>query len=362
MANMDRFVGYDYANNPITEQYYFHGDSRYTARSEEAADISNWNMMLYQNQYNSPAEQVKRLEEAGLNPLFYLANNAGTIPAASGGQAQGHQMSSKNGSLENLLQAVNTANAAASTGVEFRQMMNQYDVQKEANSINQQNADTQRMLALSQIPLNQAIQDYYDYYLGPKVKAETDKITTEIDNLVKQGKVLESLRANLDQSTKQMAALESYYQQMVKTAGSQEQLNYAMRHFYGSYSNYYNIIGPAMVNELTSRAGMQDEEARKFSHEATNAIWNGNILQFQAKMLNKYGEAKFLGEVVDIWTGAAYKGAAAIDTAVGTVFNIGSGGLYGGFRNSTANPNFNWNPQAKSLETIPQRNPIGFGK
>lgn len=358
---MDRFVGYDYANNPLTEQYYFHGDSRYTARSEEAADISNWNMMLYQNQYNTPSEQLKRIEEAGLNPLFYLGGNAGTIPAASGGQAQGHQMTSKNGSIENLLQAVNTANAAASTGVEFRKMMNQYDVQKEANAINAYNAETQRMLTNSQVPLNQSIQDYYDYYLGPKTEAEKNKCIEETNNLVKTGHLIESQKANVDQSTKELAALESYYNQMVKTAGSQEQLNYAMRQFYSSYSAYYSIIGPAMEKELVARAGMQNEEARKFAHEATNALWNGNILQFQARMLNKYGEAKFLGEVVDIWTGAAYKGVSAIDTAVGTVFNVASGGLYKGFNGSVANPNFNWNPQAKSLETIPKRNPIGFG-
>lgn len=361
MANMDRFVGYDYANNPITENYNFHGDARYTARSEEAADISNWNMMLYQNQYNTPTEQVKRLEEAGLNPLFYLANNAGTTPAASGGSAQGHQMTGKSGEFEQLLQAVNTINASAENGLALRKMNQEYEVASEANKINAYNAQTSRMLAGSQVPLNQSMQDYYDYGLTPKTQREVAKIDEEIKLLVDKQVLTQEQAKEAEAHAKELGALEKYYTQMEQTAGSQAALNYAMREFYGSYKNYYDTIADPMAKELTERAGMNTEEARLFSHQATKALFEGNITQFTAQLYRKYGESQQIATIANIWSDTAYKGMTTIEKAVDVFYNVSSGGLYGGFKNSTANPNFNWNPQAKSLETIPKRNPIGFG-
>lgn len=339
---MDRFVGYDYANNPITEQYYFHGDSRYTARSEEAADMSNWNMMLYQNQYNSPTEQLKRLEDAGLNPLYYLGQNAGTTPAASGGSAQGHSMSSKNGSLENILQAVNTVNQAADTGVAFRKQMLEYDVAKEANAINKQNADTQRMLVQAQVPLMQSQQDYYDYGLTPKTEREIAQINQNIENLKSQKVLTDEQAKQATQNTQYLAALEGYYKQMQAVAGSQAALNYSMARYYGSQEAYTNLIAEPMADKLVQEAGMTKEQARKFSIDATNAIYSGNILQFQARMLNKYGEAQQVGQLLDIFTKSAEQGMNALNTGVNTFFNISSGGLYGAFGNKAQYQGFHF--------------------
>ena len=105
MAQIDMFVGKDSYGNVLTDTRPFKGDSRYTARSEDVARQFDWNMMEYQNWWNSPEQQVSRLEDAGLNPLFYLGGNAGTTPAASGGNQTGHSMTSVNGSLEQALEA-----------------------------------------------------------------------------------------------------------------------------------------------------------------------------------------------------------------------------------------------------------------
>lgn len=105
MAQIDMFVGKDTYGNVLTDTRPFKGDSRYTARSEDVARQFDWNMMEYQNWWNSPAQQVSRLQDAGLNPLFYLGGNAGTTPAAAGGNQTGHSMTSANGSLEQALEA-----------------------------------------------------------------------------------------------------------------------------------------------------------------------------------------------------------------------------------------------------------------
>lgn len=52
-------------------------------------NVQNWNM---QNRYNSPANQMKRLKDAGLNPALVYGNGATTqatsVPAPSGQQGQ----------------------------------------------------------------------------------------------------------------------------------------------------------------------------------------------------------------------------------------------------------------------------------
>lgn len=359
MANMDRFVGYDYANNPITEQYYFHGDARYTARSEEAADLSNWNMMLYQNQYNSPSEQVKRLEEAGLNPLFYLANNAGTIPAAQGGQAQGHQMTGKNGSLENLLQAANTVNAAVGTGAQMRKIANDYEVQSTKNDIDAYNAATQRKLVDAQIPKIQAEEDYYNYYLMPKTQREIAQIDKQIDLLVKDGLIKDEQVNQIKAQTDQLRALESYYYSQVSLNYTQEQVNHALVKYYGSQGAYYNAIADPMARELEERAGFNKENARKVSHEATKAIWEGDILSFQSYLLHNYGKVKYIGEILDIYADAGAKGTQALLNALDFGVGIGTAGA------SRVLPGMRQSPGSMGSylgnSTTSTRNPIGFG-
>jgi len=53
------------AGNSATEQYY-----------------NNKKLMQYQNEWNLPVNQVRRLEEAGLNPKFFLGEGA-NVPSGS---------------------------------------------------------------------------------------------------------------------------------------------------------------------------------------------------------------------------------------------------------------------------------------
>lgn len=99
------FIGKDSYGNPMYDNRPFAGDARYTARGEDLDRQYDWNKMEAQNLYNSPTEQLKRLQEAGLNPMFFLGGNAGTTPAASGGGTGSHSMTSASGQLGQVLEA-----------------------------------------------------------------------------------------------------------------------------------------------------------------------------------------------------------------------------------------------------------------
>lgn len=209
MATMDRFVGFDSNNNPITEQYHFHGDSRYTARSEEAADISNWNMMLYQNEYNDPSNQLQRIKDAGLNPLFYLGGNAGTVEAASGGSASGHSMTSGSGAAENAIAA--TKNVSDSL-LETQRQAQQYDIARRQLDIQ----DRQTGIAEKQLGLNErkTAQDIEESQSRVRLNEKSvDELASKISLNKEQENQLRSLQAvqakQLDEMTATIDNLKS---------------------------------------------------------------------------------------------------------------------------------------------------------
>lgn len=101
------WVGTDTTGNPQVETYNMNYDTRQSARLQEAQSLYNWNSMLYQNWYNSPEQQVQRLEQAGLNPLYFLGGNAGTQAAASS-QSGLNQGSGKDSRLDQLNNVVGT--------------------------------------------------------------------------------------------------------------------------------------------------------------------------------------------------------------------------------------------------------------
>lgn len=245
MAEMDRFVGYDFTGNPITESYHFKGDSRYTARSEEAADMSNWNMMMYQNQWNTPEQQLSRLEEAGLNPLFYLGGNAGTTPAASGGNAQGHSMTSANGEVGQVLEA--SKNAADSL-LETQKQALDYDIQRR-----QQNLDLQRIKVEEgrlENETNKTIQDIEES------KSRIKFNEAQIDRLAHENNWTDQQIAN---AQTEMAKMNKEMEQIdvaMQEAGSRIDLNYATI----NKISHENKVLDAQVSELAARTGLERQQ------------------------------------------------------------------------------------------------------
>lgn len=355
------FEGYDYATNaPIYETFHPTGtDAHNEMRSSEAANISNWNMMQYQNQYNAPSEQIKRLEEAGMNPLYFLGQNAGTTPAAAGGQAQGHAPGSRSGWIDQLLQAVNTANAAVGTGAQMRKIANDYEVQSTKNDIDAFNAQTQRMLVNAQVPRIQAEEDYYNYYMMPKAQREMAQIDKQIEVLDQDLNVKKETINQIQAQTKQLQALEAYYYSQVRLNHTQEQVNWALEQYYGSQTAYYDAIADPMAKELEERAGFNKENARFIANKATNAIYEGQILSFQSYLLHNFGKSKYLAEIVNIWSDTANKGSQSLLNALDFGVGVGTGGA------SRILPGMRQNPSSMQgvfgNSTGSARNPIGFG-
>lgn len=245
MAEMDRFVGYDFTGNPITEAYHFKGDARYTARSEEAADMSNWNMMMYQNQWNTPEQQLSRLEEAGLNPLFYLGGNAGTTPAASGGNAQGHSMTSANGQVGQVLEA--SKNAADSL-LETQKQALDYDIQRRQQEIDLKRVGIEeRRLGNETRKTTQEIEES-----GSRIKFNE----AQIDRLGKENEWTDQQIANAQAEIAKMNKEMEQIDVAMQEAGSRIDLNYAT---IGKIAHENKVLD-AQVSELAARTGLERQQ------------------------------------------------------------------------------------------------------
>lgn len=309
MADMQRFVGYDVNNNPITEDYHFHGDARYTARSEEAADISNWNMMLYQNNYNDPSNQVQRLRDAGLNPNFFLGNNAGTTPAGSGGSASGHQMTSASGqtgqALDALGQVANSTGNAANVLLQQQKQAWEYDIAKRELQLQ----DRQVAIQEAMLPYNQSnteSQTNKNVQDVEESKTRQEVMYKEIDNLVKDGVLKDEqasvLRANVTYIEEQTALAH----EMQKTESSKRALNYAEANLFDTQSSYYKEITQPTVDKIKSELKVNDAEAKKIFKQISEIMAdtdlkraNERMIQLQADLTEKYGDAEKVVAIIN---------------------------------------------------------------
>lgn len=325
MADMDRFVGYDFSGNPITEAYHFHGDSRYTARSEEAADMSNWNMMMYQNQWNTPEQQLSRLEEAGLNPLFYLGGNAGTTPAASGGNAQGHQMTSASGQVGQVLEA--SKNAADSLLQTQKQALD-YDIQRR-----QQNLDLQRIEIEEGRLGNETRKTDQDI---EESKSRIKFNEAQIDRLGKENEWTDQQIANAQVEIAKMNKEMDEIDVAMQEAGSRIDLNYAN---IGKIAHENKVLD-AQVSELAARTGLErrqvETEIMKVYELAASAELKSaevEVQKGQKVVLQKTAEGIEIKNELDKTYGgwervqgivSGYVHSAA--EAVNTVVNVKTGG------------------------------------
>lgn len=127
------FTGADVYGNPMYEWYSAQEDG--TADDWEAAEMANiydWNKSQFNNWYNSPEQQIKRLEAAGMNPLFFLANNAGNQPAQGPAGASAPNVKHANNKMSNILSASkNAADSLLST----QQQALDYDIKRRQQEI-----------------------------------------------------------------------------------------------------------------------------------------------------------------------------------------------------------------------------------
>lgn len=229
----DSFVGYDSNNNPMFKHYNFSGDAKYTARSEELANLSNWNMMLYQNEYNDPKNQISRLQEAGMNPLYYLGQNAGTTAAASGGNAQGHQMTSASGKTGQIIDA---SKNTADTLLQTQRQAQEYDIATRQMDLESKRIDIEQ----GKLDLERQGGSEVDQALKKSQTASNNKSVELAQSQIERlGKENEWTDQQIAESKSQIAVLEKQVDTLQAT-----------------------------VNELNTRAGLNKAQEAKVYEEA----------------------------------------------------------------------------------------------
>lgn len=89
-------------------------EARFNAQMAQAQTLAELEIMEYQNEYNSPAEQAKRMRQAGLNPDLLGIENHGSADA-SAGSALGPQGSNPSDVVSSIAStAFNAFNTAMS--------------------------------------------------------------------------------------------------------------------------------------------------------------------------------------------------------------------------------------------------------
>lgn len=244
MAEYNMFVGSDTTGNPQYETFNMNYDTRQSARLQEAQTLYNWNSMMYQNWYNSPEQQVERLQEAGLNPLFYLGHNAGTTPAATAtsGLNQGSGRDSR------LDQAMGLTKNTADVLLESQKQAIDYDLQRR-----------QQQLDLRRIKVEEG-------RLGNETRKTTQDIEESKSRMsVNEGQLerwahennwtdedIAKMHAEIAKTNKEIDALEV----SMREAGSRIDLNYAN---IGKIT-HENAVLDAQVSELAARTGLERQQ------------------------------------------------------------------------------------------------------
>lgn len=212
MATLDYFVGQDSNGNPQFQDVSVHGDdARGNVREDSAANQYDWNKMVWQSDYNSATSQISRLQEAGLNPLFY-SSNVGNQGAGSGGSGSTSSLTSATGSTGQLLEAGKNASDAL---LQTQLQAQQYDIARRELNIK----DRQTAIQESMLPYNQSNVSADTNLKNSQSRLNTktiDKINGEIDLMVKQGNLTDEqaiqAKANTAVLTKQLDVMSATIQ------------------------------------------------------------------------------------------------------------------------------------------------------
>lgn len=264
--SVDVFLGTDSSGNPINDAYMFKGDSRYTEKSEDIARRYNWNMMLYQNDYNDPSSQLQRLKDAGLNPLYYLGENAGTTPAGAGGSMSGNSMTSASGDVGQAIQA--TGNLSDSL-LDAQRLAQQYDISRRQLDLQ----DRQVGIAEKQLGINQkkADQDISESKSREDVNKKTlDEIESRIKLNDEQRNELQSKIAVQQKSIDEIQAT-------IDQLKSIKDLNYAQ------IKRMFKLL-PAEYDKLQAETNLTYHQANTEVEKMFNFMMNTDLSQVEIEV------------------------------------------------------------------------------
>ena len=207
------------------------------ANKEIAESANRWNYQMFQeqnawnreqwkleNEYNSPAQQVQRYIEAGINPIWAIANgnpgNAQQLTSASAAPAEVATMQTPTvvpeadpTRLNNIVAAannvVNNLQGFMKLALEQQDVNTRSSAQKSTEALNLAEGMFKRSQTHGQNILNNLNTETYSYQVSTRA-AEYHRLLNEIDNLKKQGKNIDAVTLNLEATRDQINAQTDY--------------------------------------------------------------------------------------------------------------------------------------------------------
>ena len=207
---------------------YFSQKSANKANAKLAEYQNKWNLEQWkrENDYNKPLNQLRRYEEAGINPMLAMGNmDNGNAPA---------------------LESAPMANQQAFTNFTGFQNLNQNLLAKEANEINRYNAETNRL-----------------------------SVEKDMSFKDKQMQNLDIINSNLKKQNEQLDA-------NIQLLKAEKDYKVSMRNYQDSVNEVYRLFGKqtseATLNEIKSRYNFNDSQMKLIKNQIE---FNNQMLKFK---------------------------------------------------------------------------------
>lgn len=293
----------------------------------------NWDVMQYQNQYNTASEQRKRLESAGLNPFLMMSGGSAGSASSSLGvnpptmqQPVYGQSSNFNENLSNLTDSIGSAADNLRTIQEAKgfQIENQYKGQKMQAEFNNMIADTQKKIQESKtekektrnINLLNAAQKFENEHQQETWFNAQNLTIAQKDLFVAQASktVAEEALVDINKqlSEKELATYDQRFLAEMAQMGSATALNYAlsnkaqkeaelatankikaMAEAKGVYIS--NSVATRLANPTVSKAYAESKRA-----------WNNTGPDNEQQWIHKYPKSEFLYNTLKVTPGSKY--------------------------------------------------------
>lgn len=293
----------------------------------------NWDVMQYQNEFNTASNQRQRLEVAGLNP--YLMMNGGSAGSASSSlgvnpptmqQPVYGQSSNFNENLSNLTDSIGSAADNLRTIQEAKgfQIENQYKGQKMQAEFNNMVADTQKKIQESKsekektrnINLLNAAQKFENEHQQETWFNAQNLTIAQKDLFVAQASktVAEEALVDINRqlSEKELATYDQRFLAEMAQIGSATALNYALGNKANkeaelAVANKIKAMAEAKGVYISNSVAMRlaNPTVSKAYGEAKH-IWNNTGPDNEQQWIHKYPYSEFLFNSLKVTPGSKY--------------------------------------------------------
>lgn len=298
------------------------------AQQQNQWNLDQWNR---ENAYNSPANQVSLLQQAGLNPLFYGSslgpNEASSIQSADlanqvapqlDAGAIGSSLGTLTGSLFNAAQVEIANKKIENERIRLQIERDRLEADKpNIKSQEQEHTESAKLLAKKQNEVDKNVQ-----YL--------DEL---INNAKKDGKIKDEEAKRLEAVQKEIAASIVLLQEKVNSEKAQQLLNKCLAGKASAETKTLDATREATVKKLEAEVKLTNQEATKVFKEISlvmaqrdKAKAEKELVELQTKYLEKYGDVEHVARIFSIVCGGLKDLAVGANEAVEAGVGIGTRG------------------------------------